>query len=355
MGGRGGARDGLYLELLGAELSQLSQKRRSMSQKCTRRPLHSLYIRQRVGFSFDLAPVPFQSKEGVDMVMQNALRVLIVCLLIQVSARTLIAQNVDGIWEGTRTTTRAASCSVGGHQSVTDSVRLILHVDSTGNIEFQERDVLWTGSVDSSLEITLTKRQLDFACRRGRRTILTDYAGVIEQEDGTNTLELEATESWCPLQGCVFRVHYSLSKKSDAAIEAEALLREGVGLVRDGNIVDAIAAYAAAQARDSTLSVPAPVWNTLCYSGSLWGHAADVMTACEDAVALAPWNGNIRDSRGVARALTGDLAGAIEDLEAFAAWTLNDEDRSQRQEWIDALRAGENPLTPEVLETLRTQ
>lgn len=289
------------------------------------------------------------------MTMQNALRVLIVCLLIQVSARTLIAQNVDGIWEGTKTITRAGSCSIGSHQSVTDSVELILHVDSTGNIEFQEREYLWTGSVDSSLKITLTKRALDFPCRRGRRIFSTDYAGVIEQEDGTTTLELEATESWCPLQGCMFRVHYSLSKKSDDAIEAEALLRKGMELATQGNIADAMAAYSAAQARDSTLTVPAGAWNTLCWFGSLQEHAADVMTACEQAVALAAWNGGRRDSRGVARALTGDLAGAIEDFEAFVAWTLNDENRSQRQEWIDALRAEENPLTPEVLETLRTQ
>ena len=62
-----------------------------------------------------------------------------------------------------------------------------------------------------------------------------------------------------------------------------------------------------------------------------------------------------RDSRGLARALTGDYAGAIADFEAFVAWTSDDEDRLQRQGWIDALRVGENPFTPDLLRKLREQ
>ncbi len=78
------------------------------------------------------------------------------------------------------------------------------------------------------------------------------------------------------------------------------------------------------------------------------------MAACEQAMALAPdlWKGWERDSRGLVRALTGDLPGAIEDFEAYVAGTSNDERRSQRQGWIDALRRGENPFTPEVLRAL---
>ena len=54
-------------------------------------------------------------------------------------------------------------------------------------------------------------------------------------------------------------------------------------------------------------------------------------------------------------ALTGDFVGAIRDFEAFVAYTSNARARAQRQGWIDALRAGENPFTPEVLEALRRQ
>ncbi len=79
------------------------------------------------------------------------------------------------------------------------------------------------------------------------------------------------------------------------------------------------------------------------------------MAACEQAVALAPDRGNIRDSRGLARALTGDVAGAIDDFEAFVAWTGRDRSRAQRQDWIVALRSGENTFTVEVLRALREQ
>jgi ankyrin repeat protein/tetratricopeptide (TPR) repeat protein len=133
---------------------------------------------------------------------------------------------------------------------------------------------------------------------------------------------------------------------------ARAALQRAEMLAEWGNIAEAIAGYSEAQARDSTLSVSASSWTTLCWYGTLYGRATDVMTACEDAVALDPENGGIRDSRGVARALTGDRHGAIEDLEAFADWTSNAADRGQRQGWIEALRAGEDPFTSEVLESL---
>jgi regulator of sirC expression with transglutaminase-like and TPR domain len=87
----------------------------------------------------------------------------------------------------------------------------------------------------------------------------------------------------------------------------------------------------------------------------LLGHVADVMHACEQAVALAPEDGGVRDSRGLARAQTGNVDGAIADFQAFIAWTNNEEQRSQRQRWIDALRRGENPFTSEEIERLRKQ
>lgn len=70
-------------------------------------------------------------------------------------------------------------------------------------------------------------------------------------------------------------------------------------------------------------------------------------------MSLAPKNGDIRDSRGLARALTGDTQAAIEDFQAFVDWTNNDEQKAQRQRWIEALRAGEDPFTPEEIDRLR--
>jgi regulator of sirC expression with transglutaminase-like and TPR domain len=78
------------------------------------------------------------------------------------------------------------------------------------------------------------------------------------------------------------------------------------------------------------------------------------MFACEKAVALAPDDGNYRNSRGLARALTGNTKGAIEDFQAFIAQTDDQKRKAQRQRWIDALRAGKNPFTPEEIKSLTT-
>jgi hypothetical protein len=76
-------------------------------------------------------------------------------------------------------------------------------------------------------------------------------------------------------------------------------------------------------------------------------------------VAKAPEVGAYRDSRGVALALSGDLAGAREDFEAYMAWAeKNGRDKAeiqQRRDWIEALRNGENPFTPDVIEQLKAE
>jgi regulator of sirC expression with transglutaminase-like and TPR domain len=77
------------------------------------------------------------------------------------------------------------------------------------------------------------------------------------------------------------------------------------------------------------------------------------MFACEKAVKLAPNNGDIRDSRGLARALTGDYEGAISDFEAYIAQAKDKKIKAQRQGWVKALRAAQNPFTKEVLKKLQ--
>ncbi len=130
-------------------------------------------------------------------------------------------------------------------------------------------------------------------------------------------------------------------------------LREGGQLARAGRIVEAVDAFREAREMDPRLMVSSQHLNTLCWEGALWEHAAEVMGACEEAVALAPNDANIRDSRGVARALAGDLDGAIADLLFFVERTGSEEARAQREAWIEALKTGQNPLTPEVLASLR--
>jgi hypothetical protein len=105
--------------------------------------------------------------------------------------------------------------------------------------------------------------------------------------------------------------------------------------------------------------IPARSWGQFCRAGSLAGHAAELRDACDRAVALAPDDGIVHDSRGLARALTKDSKGAIEDFEAYVAWARqNGEDAeriARREAWGAALQAGRDPFSPAVLDELRSE
>ncbi|MGH8070026.1 MAG: tetratricopeptide repeat protein [Candidatus Entotheonellia bacterium] len=135
-------------------------------------------------------------------------------------------------------------------------------------------------------------------------------------------------------------------------LAAEALVGKGRQLVRQGKVKEAIAAYAGAERLDPTLKIPVRFWNPLCWFGSLWRHAGEVMFACERAVELEPERWQIRENRGVARAMTGNIDGAIEDFQEYIKKTSDPMRKSQRQRWVDALRAGEDPFTDEEIKTL---
>ena len=145
----------------------------------------------------------------------------------------------------------------------------------------------------------------------------------------------------------------------ETLIAAIAALREGGNLVQQGRIPEAIQAFARAEGLDSRLRVDFRRWATLCRGGVLRGFPAEVMTACERSVALSGGRAWPRSSRGIARALTGDVDGAIEDFEAWATpapnWIPGERRRVQRLEWIAVLRRGENPFTAELLQSLREQ
>ncbi len=99
--------------------------------------------------------------------------------------------------------------------------------------------------------------------------------------------------------------------------------------------------------------------NGLCWFGTLDGFAAEVMPACERAVELAPASqlAGIRDSRGLALALTGKLAEAIPDFQALVDWCKDngcaDTQGSQREQWIAVLKSGQNPFDAQLLLSLR--
>jgi tetratricopeptide (TPR) repeat protein/DNA-binding winged helix-turn-helix (wHTH) protein len=145
----------------------------------------------------------------------------------------------------------------------------------------------------------------------------------------------------------------NLDPEAKARYQAvDALLNKGLTLVTVGEVKEAIASYQKAEKIDSD-QISALTWNRLCWYGSLYKKAANVMFACEKAVALSPKDGDIIESRGLARALTGDIEGAIADFQVYVNWTSNEEKKAQRQEWIKVLQTGGDPFTDKLLKELR--
>jgi WD40 repeat protein len=143
------------------------------------------------------------------------------------------------------------------------------------------------------------------------------------------------------------------------------LVAKGISLIRLNKLKDgaeeiskAVSVYTAVKELDPSGRLRAEAWNDLCWNGSLEGHAAEVIDKCERAVELERDDPDIRDSRGLARALSGDVkdvSGAIEDFQFFAAKSPNADRKRQRQGWIDALNQGQNPFTPELIKQLFNQ
>jgi len=139
---------------------------------------------------------------------------------------------------------------------------------------------------------------------------------------------------------------------------AFALVEKGKKLVKQGKVEEAISAYEKAQELDPTLVISASSWNILGRFGSLCGSPSEVMYACEKAVALEPANVQCRDTRGLARALTGDHTRAIEDFQFYIELgkiQQPEEAILKRQNWIQELKAGRNPFDEATLEALRNE
>jgi len=139
---------------------------------------------------------------------------------------------------------------------------------------------------------------------------------------------------------------------------AQSLVAGGDFDARRGKIKEAIAAYKKAQKLDPT-KISAGLWNSLGLAGCLRRHAAEVMFACEQALELEPKRGDYVHTRGLARALTGNYTGAVEDFQFFVKWAkdakLSEDLVKEREVWIQELKSDRNPFDEATLMAMRTQ
>jgi tetratricopeptide (TPR) repeat protein len=149
-------------------------------------------------------------------------------------------------------------------------------------------------------------------------------------------------------------------------LAAPFLVAQGTRLAHMGHVSEALKAYELANAYDHHLEIDAQSWFEVCRAGILGGAAKEVLDACERAVKAADQSGKFRDYLGVARALTGDTGGAIQDLEAYVTFEQRHhaghpgsvQERRQLdyiakvQGWIDALKLGKDPFTKVELKAL---
>jgi WD40 repeat protein len=147
---------------------------------------------------------------------------------------------------------------------------------------------------------------------------------------------------------------YASEQQLDVILEPPAawLVRLAGGMLADGRSEwqePAIAAYRRALTLDSTLRLADPnVLSTLCALGDRERYAADIVHACDLAVAFDPDHGNFRYNRAFVRMQLDNLSGAAEDLEKFIVWAqghpLGEQRQAEARALIEKLKAGVNPL-----------
>jgi CubicO group peptidase (beta-lactamase class C family) len=132
--------------------------------------------------------------------------------------------------------------------------------------------------------------------------------------------------------------------------EAEAMgkVEQGEVLAEHGRIEEALASFGEAQVHMPGLQIPASSWNQLCIRGIVWGFLPEVKDACDLAVSLAPDEDGMLFGRGLARALSDDFNGAIDDFKVYVEWTKDngfyDPYGIEVEGFIVELEAGRNPF-----------
>lgn len=139
--------------------------------------------------------------------------------------------------------------------------------------------------------------------------------------------------------------------------------RKALSLRRLGRHDQSLAVY------ETAISALPDMWwpqSHRCFYGALYDDPQVALVHCDKSIALQPSDPDVAYfRRSLARALVGDLDGAVADMEAslsaIEAESATGERSSRRTvdlaeeqaEWLDALEAGRNPFDEETLSDLR--
>jgi tetratricopeptide (TPR) repeat protein len=219
--------------------------------------------------------------------------------------------------------------------------------DVDGGLALLRKAIALDPSRKLDAEAVARKASAGHFLREGeRRALEGDFEAALPLY--TKAKELDATLDFDPRQRA-------------AQYAADGLIGRAILLSYRGDIKQALATLKRALELDPERAMTSEQWNQFCWNGSVWGHATEVMFACERAVEMDEGSdrfGSV-DSRGLARALVGNLQGALADFRHFldvSSFADGVGDIiAQRKSWIAGLERGENPVTPEVLAELQRQ
>jgi WD40 repeat protein/tetratricopeptide (TPR) repeat protein len=146
----------------------------------------------------------------------------------------------------------------------------------------------------------------------------------------------------------------------DVSIQLNALeVAANTLMMRDSqNVREVHTSYMELRLPVGRQQLSATAWSQLCWYGGLWDQAALVLDVCQKAVSMAPDDTAVLAARGLAYALLGRTAAAIDDFQHavdLAARQEKSDQSAEYQTWLTKLRAGANPFTAEILADLRAR
>jgi tetratricopeptide (TPR) repeat protein len=191
------------------------------------------------------------------------------------------------------------------------------------------------------------------------------------KKEVTNNLEAKATQiipegDVDQLDVEIQRATGALSRWPSVTLDASMLMHMRAGALAtrsamrssEGQYADAIDDLKKARELDPKLQIPASELNLLCWMASVNGLAREALFVGDLAVQLDSNNLEYRDTRGLARALSGDRTGAVEDFTYFSLRTLDERRKQERLRWIKALKSAEpvsEILPPSELQAIRDE